>query len=170
MRPAIRAEQPDDRAAIRDVVSKAFGQTDEADLVDALRREADPFISLVATDGGTVVGHIAFSPITIITGDAPGGGMGLAPMAVVPELQNRGIGSRLVREGLEECRRRGADLVVVLGHADYYPRFGFTPGRPKGLTCEYPVPDEVFMVLELTAGALSGRSGLVQYHPAFARF
>jgi putative acetyltransferase len=165
----VREETAADRAAIRDVVSRAFGQPDEADLVEALRQEAAPFISLVATDGARIVGHICFSPVTI-GADSQGDSLGLAPMAVAPEVQRCGVGSRLVRIGLDECGRRHARVVVVLGHTDYYPRFGFVPARPKGLTCEYPVPDAAFMVIELAAGGLSGKAGLVRYHPAFARF
>ena len=165
---SVRLEAPDDWRAIREVNERAFGQPNEADLVDALRQAAHPFISMVATENSTVVGHISFSPITIGADPAPVG-LGLAPMAVVPERQNSGIGSQLVRSGLDECRRQDRHLIVVVGHPTYYPRFGFVPGSRRGLTCEYPVPDDVFMVLELTPGALRGRSGLVRYHPAFAQ-
>lgn len=88
-------------------------------------------------------------------------------MAVLPECQRQGIGSLLVREGLRECQRIGHEIVVVLGHPEYYPRFGFVPASSKGLRSEYDVPDEVFMVAELTPGALKGRTGLVKYHPEF---
>jgi putative acetyltransferase len=164
---SVRLETPDDWPGVREVNERAFGQSSEADLVDALRQVARPFISLVATENNTVVGHISFSPITIGADPTPAG-MGLAPMAVVPERQNCGIGSQLVRAGLEECRRQGFDLIVVVGHPTFYPRFGFEPGSRRALTCEYPVPDEVFMVLELTPDAGRGRTGLVRYHPAFA--
>ena len=96
--------------------------------------------------------------------------MGLAPMAVLPEYQNQGVGSLLVRNGLSECQRAGFDIVVVLGHPRYYPRFGFIPASQKGLSCEYQVPDEAFMVIELRPGALNGMSGLVKYQPEFAQF
>ena len=161
-------EAPADRGPIREVNQRAFGQPDEANLVDALRQQAEPFISLVAVEQGSVVGHISFSPITIAGTPTPDA-VGLAPMAVVPECQNRGIGSQLVKAGLRECRRHGLRIVVVLGHANYYPRFGFVPGSRKALACEYPVPDDAFMVLELEPDALRGRSGLVRYHPAFTR-
>ena len=162
-----RPEGPNDVAAIRLVNEAAFPTMAEADLVDTLRLQASPLISLVAEKEGTIVGHILFSPVTLA--DQPDVGlMGLAPLAVVPEAQRRGFGSALVRSGLDECRKNGWKAVVVLGHADYYPRFGFMPASRFGIGCEYDVPDEVFMALELQAGALSGLSGTVRYHPAFA--
>jgi putative acetyltransferase len=150
--------------------SQAFGHAGEADLVDALREEAQPYISLVALLEGRVVGHIFFSPVTIADEDSSFTAMGLAPMAVLPEHQRRGIGSRLIRQGLEECRRDGHNVVVVLGHPDYYPRFGFEPAAPKGIRSEYDVSDDTFMVVELEPGALANRKGIVKYHAAFARF
>jgi putative acetyltransferase len=162
----IRAETPDDVLAIRTVNTSAFGQRSEADLVDALRREADPFISLVAERAGEIVGHICFSPVTVGDHEQSRGCIGLAPMAVLPAVQNSGIGSQLVKAGLDECRRRGQALVVVVGHAAYYPRFGFQPASRLGLTCEYDVPDDVFMALRLEDTIRP--MGLVRYHHAFA--
>lgn len=159
----IRRETPADVAAIRRVNEAAFGQPDEARLVDALREQATPFLSLVAEEEGRIVGHICFTPVEV--GEAVI--LGLAPMAVVPERQNQGIGSRLVEAGLEECRRAGFGAVVVLGHPDYYPRFGFAPAAPRGLRSEYDVPDPVFMLLELVPGAAAGLEGVARYHPAF---
>ena len=164
----IRAETADDYAAVRQVNERAFGRPDEARLVDRLRTVADPQISLVAVSQGQVVGHIFFSPVSIELNDSGAVTLGLAPMAVLPEHQKQGIGSQLVRAGLQECQRIGCQVVVVLGHPDYYPRFGFVPAKQKGLTCEYPVPAEVFMVAELTPGALAGLRGLVKYHPEFS--
>jgi putative acetyltransferase len=168
----IREERAEDAAAVRRVNELAFGRDEEAELVDRLRAAADPRISLVATDDDRVVGHIFFSPVSL----QPEGGpedssfaaMGLAPMAVLPEYQRRGVGSALVRAGLDECRRTGRDVVVVLGHPEYYPRFGFRPASRAGLRCEYDVPDEAFMVVELRPGALAGRRGLVKYRPEFS--
>ena len=162
---SVRPEHPDDAPAVRGLLEAAFGRPDEADLVDALRREAG-FIGLVAERDGAVVGHIAFSPMTL---DARPGlrGLGLAPMAVLPEHQRAGVGSALVRGGLARCRRAGADAVFVLGHPAYYPRFGFTPAADRGLASVYDAPREAFRVLELRAGALDGATGLVRYHAAF---
>ncbi len=164
----IRAEREEDYSQVRRVNELAFGQPQEADLVEALRRSARPYISLVAVADGEVVGHIFFSPVTIHSEDSVFEAIGLAPLAVLPEHHNLGVGSALTRRGLEECRRAGGEIVVVLGHPNYYPRFGFYPASLKGLTCEYDVPDEHFMVTELVEGALAGRRGLVKYHPAFA--
>ena len=163
----VRPEQPSDILSIRAVNLTAFDTSTEADLVDALREQAEPIVSLVAEDGEAVVGHILFSPVTLLA-HPDLKVMGLAPMAVVPARQRQGIGSALVREGLERCRRLGFGAVIVLGHAEYYPRFGFTPASRFGVTCEYDVPDEVFMVLELDRGILQGKSGTIRYHPAFA--
>jgi putative acetyltransferase len=166
----IRPEQPADVAAIRQVNLGAFEMPTESDLVDALREQAQPLVSLVADDDGVLVGHILFSPVTL-SSRRELQIMGLAPMAVVPSRQRQGIGSALVRAGLDACRQLGSDAVVVLGHAEYYPRFGFVPASRFGLRCEYDAPDDVFMALELTAGALAGVSpGTFQYHPVFAAF
>jgi putative acetyltransferase len=164
---AIRAERPGDAAAIRAVNAAAFETPAEANLVDLLRERAAPIVSLVATDGASICGHILFSPVTL-AGGAGERLMGLAPMAVHPSRQREGIGSALVRAGLDACRRLGSDAVFVLGHAGYYPRFGFTPASRFGLKSEYDVADEVFMALELTPDALRGTGGTVRYHPAFA--
>ena len=166
----IRAEETKDRDAIYRVNKLAFGQPNEADLVNGLRANARPYISLVAVEDEQVVGHICFSPATIESEEDVFTAIGLAPMAVLPEHQNRGIGSQRVREGLKECQRLGHDVIVVLGHSNFYPRFGFAPASLKKLRSEYDVPDDVFMALELREGALAGRSGLVKYHPEFAKF
>jgi putative acetyltransferase len=163
----VRAETVEDHPAVHRVHELAFGRPHEAALVDALREVAHPQVSLVAVKDGQVVGHIFFSTVSIESEDSVFTALGLAPMAVLPEYQKQGIGSQLIREWVKECQRMGHNLVVVLGHPEYYPRFGFTPAKPKGLRCEYPVPDEVFMVAELTPGALGGRQGLVKYRPEF---
>jgi putative acetyltransferase len=169
----IRGEAPADIAAIRAVNEAAFGQRFEADLVDALRGEAHPFISLVAARNGEIVGHICFSPVTVGDDQQSGAYLGLGPMAVLPAAQNAGIGSRLVMAGLDECRRRRGALVVVVGHPAFYPRFGFQPASRLGLTCEYDVPDDVFMALRLEeAPRLEDAmrpTGRVRYHAAFGR-
>jgi len=166
---AVRTEKTEDHKSVRRVNELAFEQPNEADLVDALRANARPYVSLVAVIDEQVVGHIFFSRVSVESETSAFTATGLAPMAVLPEYQNQGIGSRLVREGLKECQRLGQKIVVVLGHPNYYPRFGFIRASLKGLRSEYDVPDEVFMVLELREGALGGRRGLVKYHPEFGK-
>ena len=163
----IRPERAADIPVIHALNRAAFETATEAELVDALRDQAEPIVSLVADDRGSIVGHILFSPVTL----SGGRGlkiMGLAPMAVLPAEQRRGIGSALVRAGLEHCTQLGCGAVVVLGHPEYYPRFGFIPASQFGVTCEYDVPDDVFMVCELAPEAMRGESGTIRYHAAFA--
>lgn len=163
----IRQEQPGDASNIRGVHERAFGGSSEAAIVDAVRGSAGA-VSLVATIDDRIVGHILFTPVDV-DGLAPGvPAVGLAPLAVLPERQRQGVGSALVLAGLDACRSRGCGLVVVLGHPDYYPRFGFVPASTAGLACEYPVPAEAFMVLELQAGALGHARGIVRYRPEFS--
>ena len=163
----VRPERPGDQEAVRRVNEAAFGRPDEAALVERLRAQAPLYLALVATLDASVVGHVAFTPVTLEPAKPGLTLLGLGPMAVVPAQQGRGIGSTLVYEGLAACRRAGAQAVVVLGHSKYYPRFGFRPAVTFGLNSEYDVPLEVFMALPLVPGALEGVEGLVHYHPAF---
>jgi len=163
----VRSERSGDVAAIRGVNLAAFEGAVEADLVDALRAQARPIVSLVADDAGSIAGHILFSPVTL-SGSQDLKIMGLAPMAVLPARQREGIGSALVSAGLDACNRLGFGAVVVLGHAGYYPRFGFVPASRFGLVSEYHVADDVFMAVELEPGALTGVSGTIRYHSAFS--
>ncbi|MCP4391408.1 MAG: N-acetyltransferase [Gammaproteobacteria bacterium] len=162
----IRTETSEDHAAVDAVNRAAFESGEEADLVEVLRQQADPCISLVAEANGDVVGHIMFSPATL-SADPETRVMGLGPMAVIPQLQRQGFGSALVRAGLEACRRLGYEAVFVLGHAQYYPRFGFLPASGYGISSTYDVPDDVFMALELEPGALLRKAGKMHYHRAF---
>jgi putative acetyltransferase len=163
----IRPEQPEDLAAIHHVVKMAFERTAEADLVDHLRRNGKASLSLVAEDNGRIVGHILFSPVVIETAQGPFHGMGLAPLAVDPERQNEGIGSNLVRQGLRECRQMGHPYAIVLGHPEYYPRFGFVPASRYGIKSTYDVRDEAFMAIELTTDTLRNAAGIANYQPEF---
>jgi putative acetyltransferase len=163
----IRRESPEDADQVRLVNMRAFDRPDEAALVDALRPTPGA-VSLVAVLDAHIVGHILFTPVQVERMKPAISAVGLAPMAVLPEHQRLGVGSALVRAGLDQCRALGHGFVVVVGHPGYYPRFGFVPASAKGLECEYPVPPEVFMVLELRAGALDEAGGLVRYRPEFA--
>ncbi|MDX1643782.1 MAG: N-acetyltransferase [Thermoanaerobaculia bacterium] len=162
----IRPETPADHAAIRRVNRRAFDQDDEADLVDRLRTSAEPFVSLVAELDGEIVGHIAFTPARLERHPELHL-LALAPMAVDPSQQGEGVGSRLVRAGLDRCAEELAVAVVVLGHPDFYPRFGFEPAHRFGLRFDPDVPRDAFMVLELETGVLDEVRGTVRYHPAF---
>ena len=121
-----------------------------------------PGLSLVAVKDGRVVGHILFTRLAIETQGRVFEALSLAPLAVMPAFQGQGIGSGLVTEGLNACKGLGFKAVVVVGHPDYYPRFGFSSARAKGLDAPFPVPDEAFMVRELVSGALDGISGIIR--------
>ena len=165
---AIREERPEDIESIRDVNSKAFGQPDEGTIVDRLRDNCDELISLVAITSGQIVGHILFSPVIL---DGPGeiiSGMGLGPMAVLPKYQRLGIGSMLVEAGIEKLRERDCPFVIVLGHPEYYTRFGFEPASGYGIMSEWDVQDEAFMVLLTDPSKMGGQSGVAKYRPEFA--
>lgn len=163
----IRAEKDNDRDAVHAINESAFETSSEANLVDMLRDQTQPIVSLVAEEAGEVVGNLMFSPVTL-EGSPELKMMGLAPMAVSPQLQRKGIGSALVNAGLDQCKQLGITAVVVLGHSEYYPRFGFSLSSKFGIKSEYDVPEEVFMALELQPQALSGKTGTVKYHVAFS--
>lgn len=164
----VRAETPSDVAAVARLNRAAFGQAAEADLVDRLRLAGDAVVSLVAEQQAEVVGHILFSPVRLDPAPPlPPRWLGLAPMAVLPSRQRGGIGRALVEAGLAAARAGGTTAVVVLGHPEYYPRFGFAPASGFGLRCAYDAPDEAFMALALTPDGLARHRGLVCYAPAF---
>jgi putative acetyltransferase len=164
--PVIMRERRHHIAGVRQLNTAAFEGDLEAGIVDALREAVSPLVSLVALGDDHVIGHIMFSPVALSSRPELSI-MGLAPMAVLPPRQRQGIGSALVEAGIAECRRIGADAIVVLGHREYYPRFGFTRASAFGLRSEFDVPDDVFMAMELWAGALGNSGGVVRYHAAF---
>lgn len=161
----IREERPGDLSAIRDLNKCAFGQDQEANIVDALRSNGAVRLSLVATVEGRPVGHIMYSPVTIAGKIA---GAALGPVGVLPEYQRKGVGSELVRKGNERLKNEGCPYVIVLGHAEYYPRFGFRPASEHGVTCEWDVPDDVFMLLVLDEAKMRGVSGQARYRREFS--
>jgi len=151
----IRPETEADRAAIRAVNEAAFGTAVEADVVEILRRKPIQSVSLVAAIDDVIMGHILFSPVSLT--DCPQLTlMGLGPMSVAPEHQRKGVGSALVREGLARCKRLACQAIVVLGHPEYYPCFGFVRASRYAIRCEYDVPEDVFMIVELEEGRWTG--------------
>lgn len=167
----VRKEIPEDQDAVYQVVLAAFESADEADLVNRLR-PLPSVISLIAELEGELVGHIMFSPVRLIGRNEQSIGIniaGLAPVAVSPNHQKKGIGKRLIIAGLEACQAAEFVACVLLGHPDYYPKFGFKPALPTfNLTSTYKVPDPVFMALELIPNSLNSVSGTIHYHPTFA--
>ena len=170
----VRAEGPGDEARIREVIERAFGQSAEADIVDELRRACPKCLSLVALDeDGEIIGHVLFSPVEAWPADGAAplpdlAGMGLGPLAVLPERQRQGVGTALVERGIALLRVRQCPFLIVLGHPDYYPRFGFEPASVHGLRAQWEgVPDEAFMVLALDVQALDGIDGVARYRPEF---
>lgn len=162
----IRHETHQDITAIHEVETSAFRRRSEADLVDALRKAGKAIVSLVAEYEKKVIGHVLFSPVTIEPEPGSVKGIGLGPVAVLPEYQGQGAGSQLIRKGLEECRRLGYDYSVVLGNPRYYERFGYRKASLFGLGNEFGV-DEDFMAMEFTPGALEGIEGVVKYAEEF---
>ena len=160
----IREETAADVEAIREVNRRAFGQGQEGNIVDALRSNGAALLSLVAVVDGELVGHILYSPATV--GETTGAALG--PMSVLPEFQRQGIGSRLVKAGNERLKDAGHPFVIVVGHAEYYPRFGFTPASKHDIRCEWDLPDEVFMLAVLDPVKMQSVSGLAKYRHEFS--
>ena len=167
----IREERPKDISEVRKLNEEAFmranGRAHEADLDDRLRLSCASILSLVAVKDEQIVGHIIFSPVRS-EGKMTVDGMGLAPMAVLPELQHQGIGSRLVRAGIEILKSQSSPFIMVLGHPEYYPRFGFEPASHRRIRSQWEgVPDEAFMILILNENAMSGVHGVARYRGEF---
>ena len=164
----IRQEKPEDVIDISALNELAFGQPQEAKIIDKLRNNCGNLLSLVAIENGKIVGHILFSPAEI---EGPRGvikGMGLAPMAVLPEMQRQGIGTQLVKKGIEELRRFQCPFIIVLGHPEYYPRFGFERALLYGVKSQWEgIPDDVFMILWLDTSKAGQVSGLAKYREEF---
>jgi len=163
----IRLEKWEDVKAIRNVTEQAFGRPQEADIIDALRANNRVILSLVAVHEDVVAGHILFFPVNIESEHRTFAAIGLGPMAVLPQYQKQGIGSALVREGLDMLQQQFKSAVIVLGHAEFYPRFGFVPASSHGIKTTYDIPGDVFMVRELCPGALAKIRGTVIYSEEF---
>jgi len=171
----IRKETPEDYSRVIGLTEKAFESLEISDhnegkLVDKLRK-APAFIdelSLVAELNGQVVGHILFTPIVIDNGEQQFHSLVLAPVSVLPEFQKMGIGGQLIRAGHQKAKELGFQSAILLGHPEYYPRFGYKPASTWGIKTHYELPsDDVFMAVELTDGTLTGVSGMVVFPPEF---
>lgn len=160
----IRDEQPGDVDAIREVNRQAFDQEQEGRIVDALRQRGAVILSLVAVADAVIVGHIMFSPLAV----GPLVGAALGPMAVIPARQRQGIGGQLVTRGVERLRDSGCPFIVVIGHPEFYPRFGFRTAGAQGLTCEWDVPAEAFMVNVLNPQVRNSLRGRAEYREEFS--
>ena len=160
----IREEYLSDVAVIRDLNKRAFEQEQEGNIVDALRSNGAALLSMVATLNGRVVGHIMYSPLVV--GELTGAALG--PMAVLPEHQRQGIGTKLVEAGNRRLKDDGCPFIIVVGHPTYYPRFGFVPANTHGIECEWEVPTDAFMLLVLNQSKLQGVAGLAKYRHEFS--
>nr|WP_209847403.1 N-acetyltransferase [Paenibacillus sediminis] len=167
----IRTEQPKDYAAVYEINRAAFGnRDDEAELVERIRLSEGfiPELSIIAEVDGEIVGHLLLSKATVVGETMEKEVIVLAPIAVKPEYQKQGVGSKLIAEGLSRCKALGYGLVLLIGHPSYYPKFGFKPARAYGLELKkFQVPDDVFMVCELIEGTLSHTEGELFYPKAF---
>ncbi len=165
---SIREEEPRDIPSVRALNEEVFESPAEADIVDALRVNCPGTLSLVAEERGRILGHILFSRVTVDRNGQTIAGMGLAPMAVSPDRQGQGIGSHLVKSGIDILQDQNCPFIIVLGHPQYYPRFGFERASAHGLACQWEdVPDEAFMVMVLDPEAFDGVSGVVRYRDEF---
>ena len=169
MNTSVRKEESCDHSRVRKLLAEAFETGAEATLVDMLRENPDfiPELSFVAECDGQIVGYILFFPIAIISKQDRHSSLALAPMAVHPKHQRKGVGKALVEHGLTEARHSGFDSVIVLGHQEYYPRFGFRPASLYNIKAPFEVPDEAFMALALSHDGLDGISGTVVYPDEF---
>jgi len=164
----IRREKPEDISDIHALNEQSFGQPQEANIIDKLRDKCEGLLSLVAIEDDKIVGHILFSPAVIEGEHGVIKGMGLAPLAVLPEMQHQGIGTQLIKAGIQNLRNTQCPFIIVLGHPEYYPRFGFEKASLYGIKCQWEgIPDEAFMILWLDKSLMRQVSGLAKYRDEF---
>lgn len=176
MHMIIRKEEAKDYEAVEKVVQRAFEPVEfsdkkEHELVARIRTSEAfiPELSLVAMnlENEEIIGHILFSKIKIVGEGKTAESLALAPVSVLPAYQNKGIGRRLIEEGIQAARELGYGSVIVLGHPEYYPKFGFKKASVWGIKAPFEVPDDAFMALELIENSLKDQSGVVEYSKAF---
>lgn len=165
----IRAERKSDHQQVQQIHLRAFGQKEEGEIVNNIRKSEGfvPELSIVAEKGEKVIGHILFSKIHIEKDSREEETLSLAPMAVLPDFQRKGVGEALIKAGIQKAKELGFDSIIVLGHPNYYPKFGFEKASKWKITCSFDVPDEAFMAIELEKGVLEKKAGRVVYPPAF---
>ena len=168
MNITIRKEEERDYKKVYEVNRLAFQQENESKLIEKIRKGKNfvPDLSLVAKIDDEIVGHILFSRIKIV-GDSIFESLALAPVAVIPEFQKQGIGAELIKKGIEKAKELGFDSIIVLGHKEYYPKFGFKRASNWSIECPFEVPDEAFMAIELTEKAFEDKAGTVRYPDEF---
>ncbi|MFX1521000.1 MAG: GNAT family N-acetyltransferase [Promethearchaeota archaeon] len=164
----IRQEVKEDYKRVYEINKMAFGQENESKLIEKIRRGPNfvPELSLVAEKDNEIVGHILFSKMKIV-GESEYETLMLAPLAVIPKLQKQGIGGKLIKKGIEKAIELGFDSIIVVGHKDYYPKFGFQKASKWGVQCPFEVPEGAFMAIELTEKALENKAGVVQFPEEF---
>ncbi len=169
MQVCIRLEKAEEYQAVAEMIERAFGQRNEAELVNKLRKKEEfiPELALVAISTVRIVGHTLFFPVAIVSGDSLTKTLSLAPLAVHPDFQRRGIGSQLIEAGLKKAKRLGFVSVIVVGHPSYYPRFGFRRASDWGLRLPFDAPDDAFMALELQDEGLKDLRGVVRFPPEY---
>lgn len=168
MNIVIRKEEEKDYKQVYEVNKLAFQQKNESILIEKIRKGENfiPDLSLVAEIDNRIVGHILFSKIKIV-GDSIFESIALAPMAVIPVFQKQGVGSKLIKKGMAKAKELGFDSIIVLGHKDYYPKFGFERASKWNIKCPFKVPEEAFMAIALTKKALEDKAGTVKYPDEF---
>ena len=169
MKIIIRQELKEDLARIKEINDQAFEQEDEGRLINKLRQKDQfiPELSLIAEVDQNLVGHILFYPVKIISEDQKHITLSLGPMSALPEYQKKGIGSKLINEGLKRAKDLGFRSVIVVGNPEYYPKFGFTKASNWSIKVPFEVPDEVFMALEIVKGELQDKPGIIDYPKEF---
>lgn len=163
---SLRPATPEDYPEIRYLLERAFEQRNEADLVEALRAGGFAALELIAESGGALAGHIFYSPVSLSDGARSVRAAALAPLAVHPDYQRRGIGGALVHMSIPMLAHSGFETLLVLGHPDYYPRFGFSAEAAANILHPFP-PGPHFMALELAPGVLDNFRGRLVYPPPF---
>jgi len=166
----VRQEQQEDKDGIFELNALAFGQEEEGHIVNKIREGENflPELSLVLAHGDKIVGHLLFSKAKI-NSDQEYETLVLAPMAITPNFQRKGMGSLLLREGLRTAKKMGFQSIFVLGHPEYYPKFGFKKASTWKIKCPFEAPDDAFMALELVEDALNNKKGIVEYDVAFQK-